>query len=367
LVKKALQLGLIGIGKAGQKHLAALKSIKDAGLLDIEINAICDTDDTNLKRIALEYGIPVFYSNPAFLIRDENVDIVYVCTPGDMHADLVKEVALAGKAVYCEEPLARSCPQAREMNAVALDSAVPTSSGMTLRYDPFFIYAKQLLGKYDFGKPLLAHIREDQQFPLDQESLEQERSETSIPGGGILLHQSIQVIDVLTMFFGDVATVYAQVGYHGGYGVEDQASIIMKHNDGTTSTLDSLWHHLDRPDERIVEFFFENGFIGITLESGNNHLDYHLRGEGPVRVHPQSAEAALLDELELSSNNLALGFQESISNTGINKQLALSYSFLKAVASGNTPSPSFMDALSAHRIVDAAYESFNNKTPIDIL
>jgi predicted dehydrogenase len=367
LVKKALQLGLIGIGKAGQKHLAALKSIKDAGLLDIEINAICDTDDTNLKRIALEYGIPVFYSNPAFLIGDENVDIVYVCTPGDMHADLVKEVALAGKAVYCEEPLARSCPQAREMNAVALDSAVPTSSGMTLRYDPFFIYAKQLLGKYDFGKPLLAHIREDQQFPLDQESLEQERSETSIPGGGILLHQSIQVIDVLTMFFGDVATVYAQVGYHGGYGVEDQASIIMKHNDGTTSTLDSLWHHLDRPDERIVEFFFENGFIGITLESGNNHLDYHLRGEGPVRVHPQSAEAALLDELELSSNNLALGFQESISNTGINKQLALSYSFLKAVASGNTPSPSFMDALSAHRIVDAAYESFNNKTPIDIL
>ena len=367
MVKKALQLGLIGIGKAGQKHLAALKSIKDAGLLDIEINAICDTDDTNLKRIALEYGIPVFYSNPAFLIGDENVDIVYVCTPGDMHADLVKEVALAGKAVYCEEPLARSCPQAREMNAVALDSAVPTSSGMTLRYDPFFIYAKQLLGKYDFGKPLLAHIREDQQFPLDQESLEQERSETSIPGGGILLHQSIQVIDVLTMFFGDVATVYAQVGYHGGYGVEDQASIIMKHNDGTTSTLDSLWHHLDRPDERIVEFFFENGFIGITLESGNNHLDYHLRGEGPVRVHPQSAEAALLDELELSSNNLALGFQESISNTGINKQLALSYSFLKAVASGNTPSPSFMDALSAHRIVDAAYESFNNKTPIDIL
>ena len=367
MVKKALQLGLIGIGKAGQKHLAALKSIKDAGLLDIEINAICDTDDTNLKRIALEYGIPVFYSNPAFLIRDENVDIVYVCTPGDMHADLVKEVALAGKAVYCEEPLARSCPQAREMNAVALDSAVPTSSGMTLRYDPFFIYAKQLLGKYDFGKPLLAHIREDQQFPLDQESLEQERSETSIPGGGILLHQSIQVIDVLTMFFGDVATVYAQVGYHGGYGVEDQASIILKHNDGTTSTLDSLWHHLDRPDERIVEFFFENGFIGITLESGNNHLDYHLRGEGPVRVHPQSAAAALLDELELSSNNLALGFQESISNTGINKQLALSYSFLKAVASGNTPSPSFMDALSAHRIVDAAYESFNNKTPIDIL
>ena len=367
MVKKALQLGLIGIGKAGQKHLAALKSIKDAGLLDIEINAICDTDDTNLKRIALEYGIPVFYSNPAFLIRDENVDIVYVCTPGDMHADLVKEVALAGKAVYCEEPLARSCPQAREMNAVALDSAVPTSSGMTLRYDPFFIYAKQLLGKYDFGKPLLAHIREDQQFPLDQESLEQERSETSIPGGGILLHQSIQVIDVLTMFFGDVATVYAQVGYHGGYGVEDQASIIMKHNDGTTSTLDSLWHHLDRPDERIVEFFFENGFIGITLESGSSHLDYHLRGEGPVRVHPQSAAAALLDELELSSNNLALGFQESISNTGINKQLALSYSFLKAVASGNTPSPSFMDALSAHRIVDAAYESFNNKTPIDIL
>ena len=367
MAKKALQLGLIGIGKAGQRHLAALKSIKEAGLLDIEINAICDTDETRLKLTAAEYSIPAFYSNPTSLIDDENVDIVYVCTPGDMHANLVKEVALTGKAVYCEEPLARSCPQAREMNAVALDSAVPTSAGMMLRYDPFFVYAKQLLGRYDFGKPLLAHIREDQQFPLDQESFEQERDEDSIPGGGILLHQSIQDIDVLTMFFGDVATVYAQVGYLGGYEIEDQVSIIMKHNDGTTSTLDSLWHHLDRPDERKVEFFFENGFIGITLESGNSLLDYHLRGGGPVRVHHQSAEAALLDQLELSSNNLAFGIQESISNTGINKQLALSYSFLKAVHSGSTPSPSFMDALSAHRIVDAAYESSNNKTPIDIL
>jgi predicted dehydrogenase len=236
-----------------------------------------------------------------------------------------------------------------------------------LRYDPFLLYAKRLAEKHDFGKPLLAHIHDDQQFPLDQEDYAQWRGDSPVPGGGILLHQSIQDIDVLSWFFGDIVNVYAQVGFYGDRGIEDQASLIMRHKNGATSTIDSLWHWLDRPDERKIEFFFEKGYIGITLESGTTHLDYHLRGQDQVRVHSENAEEALLEHLNISSNNLALSAREPLSDAVINKHLALSYSFLKAVLSGETPSPNFLEAASAHRIVDAAYESANKKTPIDIL
>lgn len=362
-----LRLGLIGIGKAGRTHLAALKSLKDAGLLNIEINAVSDIDKGKLKMTAKEFNVPAVYEDAAALINDENVDVVYVCTPTSKHTDMVKQAARANKAVYCEKPLAHSSPQVREMNAVATDSSVPTSAGLMLRYDPFLLYAKRLVEKHDFGKPLFAHIRDDQQFPLDQEDYAQWRGDTPVLGGGILLHQSIHDIDVLSWFFGDIVSVYAQVGFYGDRGVEDQASLIMKHKDGTTSTLDSLWHWLDRPDERKVEFFFEKGFIGLTLESGNTHLDYHLRGEGPIRVHSESAEEVLLEHLNISSKKLALNIHESLSDAGINKHVALSYSFLKAVQSGESPSPNFQEAVSAHGIVDAAYESADNKTPIDIL
>ena len=356
-----LRLGLIGIGKAGRRHLKALKSIKDAGLLNIEINAVSDIDTNKLKKAAKEFDIPVLYEDPVSLINDENVDIVYICTPTSKHTDMVKEAARANKAVFCDKPVARSCPQVRELNAVAIDSSVPTSAGLMLRYDPFILYAKRLVEKHDFGKPLLAHIRDDQYFPLKEEEYAHRCGDTPVPGGGILLHQSVQDIDVLNWFFGNVVNVYAQVGFHGNRGIEDQASLIMQHENGATSTIDSIWHWLDRPEERKVELFYEKGFIGITLESGNTHLDYHLQGEGPIRVHSENAEEALLEHLDLSSNNLIL------STSGINKHLALNYSFLNAVQSGTTPSPNFHEAVSAHRIVDAAYESANKKTPIDLL
>ena len=229
------------------------------------------------------------------------------------------------------------------------------------------MYAKRLVEKHDFGKPLLAHIHDDQQFPLDQEDYAQWRGNKAVPGGGILLHQSIQDIDILNWFYGEIVNVYAQVGFYGDRGIEDQASLIMQHKNGATSTIDSLWHWLDRPDERKIEFFLEKGFIGITLESGNTHLDYHLRGKDQVRVHSANAEEALLEHLDITSNNHALSIRESLSDGVINKHLALSYNFLKAVLSEEIPSPNFLEAASAHRIVDAAYESANKRLPIDIL
>ncbi|MHA1963916.1 MAG: Gfo/Idh/MocA family protein [Candidatus Thorarchaeota archaeon] len=362
-----LRLGLIGIGKTGRTHLAALNSLRAAGLLNIEINAVSDIDKNKLKKAAKEFNVPAVYDDYVALINDDNVDVVYVCTPTSKHTDMVKEAARANKAVYCDKPLAHSCPQVRELNAVAIDSSIPTSAGLMLRYDPFLLYAKRLVENHDFGKPLLAHIHDDQQFPLDQEDYAQWRGDSAVPGGGILLHQSIQDIDVLIWFFGDIVNVYAQVGFYGDRGIEDQASLIMQHKNGATSTIDSLWHGLDRPNERKIEFFFEKGFIGIILESGNTHLDYHLQGADQVRVHSENAEEALLEHLNISSNNLALSVREPLSNALINKHLALSYSFLKAVLYGETPSPNFLDAASAHKIVDAAYESANKKVPIDIL
>lgn len=362
-----LRLGLIGIGKSGWTHLAALKSLKDAGFLNIEINAVSDIDKTKLKKAAKEFNVLTVYEDHLELINDETIDVVYICTPISKHTEMVKDAARANKAIYCDKPLAHSCPQVRELNAVAIDSSVQTSVGLMLRYDPFLLYAKRLVEKHNFGKPLLAHIHDDQQFPLDKMDYTQWRGDSAVPGGGILLHQSIQDIDVISWFFGDIVNVYAQVGFYGNRGVEDQASLIMQHEDGATSTIDSLWHWLDRPDERKIEFFFENGFIGIALESGNTHLDYHLKGEDQVRVHSENAEEALLEHLHISSNNLALSVRKPLSDAAINKHLALSYSFLKAVMSGETPSPNFLEAVSAHRIVDAAYESSNKKAPIDIL
>ncbi|MHA1216114.1 MAG: Gfo/Idh/MocA family protein [Candidatus Thorarchaeota archaeon] len=360
-------VGLIGTGNIGKTHLTGLASLISAGLVNARIEAVCDTDTDALRSAAELFEVPKSYVDYHELVSDEDVDVVYVCTPTNKHRDMVKAAARAGKAVFCEKPLAHSCPQARDMLAVTQDAGVVTGVGLVLRYDQFLLYAKDLLADKDFGKPMLAHIRDDQRFPVDYIYYSRWRGDRAIAGGGTLIEHSIHDIDILLWLFGAVDNVFARVGFYAGREVEDMASVSLKHKNGMVSTIDSVWHWVERPNERFVEFFFEKGFIAIRLESGHRYLEYHLQGEVPVKVDEERANGALMRHLGFSRNDLSVEGFDALTAVGSERYAALSYAFLTALRRGVDPSPSFADAIAAHRVVDAAYESANLNRPVDIL
>ncbi|MHA2379582.1 MAG: Gfo/Idh/MocA family protein [Candidatus Thorarchaeota archaeon] len=360
-------LGLIGTGQIGRIHLVGITALRDAGLVNVDIHALCDIDEESLKSAAELFEPAQTYQDYNDLINDENVNVVYVCTPTSKHTDIVKAAAKAKKDVFCEKPLAHSCPQAREMFAVTKDAGVKAGVGLVLRYDPFFLYAMNLITTRDFGYPILAHVRVDQHFPIDHGYYTQWRGNHSIAGGGTLIEHSIHDIDILQWFFGDIVSVYAKIGFFSDREVEDQASLILTHKDGAVSTLDSLWHTLDRPNERRIEFFFEKGYIGITLEAGKRWLEFQTMDEAPVRVHAEDANNSLLEALGVRAKNIAPEAYDALVTVGTERFSALSYAFIKAVQSDSDPSPSFLDAIAAHRIVDAAYESSNKTRTVEIL
>ena len=362
-----LRLGIIGTGNIGRAHLTALTSLKKINLANFQLTAVCDADPESARKAAKDFDIPTTYENYKELLNNGDIDVVYVCTPTSKHTDIVKAAAKAGKAIYCDEPLAHSCPQARTLMAATQDAKVPSGAGFILRFDPFILYAKKLLKTHNFGKPMLAHIRTDHMYTEEYAKEHKWRGKSEIAGGGTLLEHSVHDIDILTWFFGPVAEVHAKVGFFAGRGVEDIASLMMTHQDGPMSTLDSIWHSVDRLNERHIEFFYENGFIGITLESGNRFLEYHLKGEGPVRINAETADMLLLEHIGVNSNNGALDTYGVLVDTIDNRYAALSYAFLAAVKSGQNPSPNFADAVAAHTIVDAAYESATKGTTIEIL
>ncbi len=116
-----------------------------------------------------------------------------------------------------------------------------------------------------------------------------------------------------------------------------------------------------------MEFFFENGFIGITLEAGKRWLDFQLKDDSPVRVNVEDANNVLLKALGVHSKNMAPEAYDALTVVGTERYSALSYAFIKAVQSDTDPSPDFSDAIAAHRIVDAAYESSDKTRAVDLL
>ena len=96
-------------------------------------------------------------------------------------------------------------------------------------------------------------------------------------------------------------------------------------------------------------------------------MEYHLQGEGPVRIWQENADLALIEHLGLQNRNMSHEAVETITSVGTERYAALNYAFLSAIKAEKEIVPDFNDAIAAHQIVHAAYESANKNRQVDFL
>lgn len=105
-------LGLIGCGRAGAElHLPAISSIDG-----FRVGALCDADAAALSRVADRFGVPRTYGRFADLVDDDSIDLIAVCVPVAMRAELLGPVLESGKHVFLEKPLALDQESARQVS-----------------------------------------------------------------------------------------------------------------------------------------------------------------------------------------------------------------------------------------------------------
>ena len=141
-MKKKLRLGIIGCGGiANGKHMPALKKIDE-----VEMVAFCDIIKERAEKAAEEYGVPgaKVYEDYNEMLKNENLDVVHVCTPNNIHAP-------AGCHVMCEKPMAKNVEQAQQM----LDAQKRTGKKLTIgyqnRFTPENLYLHEACQNGDLG------------------------------------------------------------------------------------------------------------------------------------------------------------------------------------------------------------------------
>jgi len=102
--------GIIGCGdvtekKSGPGFQKALGS---------ELVAVMRRDGERAADYARRHQVPKWYDDAERLIRDPQVDAVYIATPPATHVAFIKQVADAGKPVYCEKPMGVNATESRE-------------------------------------------------------------------------------------------------------------------------------------------------------------------------------------------------------------------------------------------------------------
>ena len=102
--------GIIGLGNIANQFASDLLLIEEANLV-----AVASRDLIKAKDFAKQYNSPKAYESYEALFADDQVDIVYIATPHDSHAELTIKALENGKHVLCEKPLALSYKDAVRM------------------------------------------------------------------------------------------------------------------------------------------------------------------------------------------------------------------------------------------------------------
>ena len=140
-------VALIGSGRMGAFHAETLaRRVPRARLA-----AIADPARGAADRLAAALGVETTYTDPAEAFADPAVDAVVIAAPARFHADLVVAAAAAGKAVFCEKPMALTLADADRATDAARAAGVILQVGFNRRFAPDWQAARALLDDGTLG------------------------------------------------------------------------------------------------------------------------------------------------------------------------------------------------------------------------
>lgn len=151
--KPPLRLVVIGCGRVVEQcHLPALRSLAAA-----EIVGLVDNNLDRLNTVADRLGVEHRYTDYRVMLKEATVDVVAVCAPPHLHAEIGLAVLDAGKHLFMEKPLALSLNDADRLIDRASTSAGKALVGFNLRWHRLVRQARALLDDGSLGRLEMMH------------------------------------------------------------------------------------------------------------------------------------------------------------------------------------------------------------------
>jgi len=97
-----IRVGLVGCGFVSELHMYAFRRVYG---VDVEVMAVAARGD-HVVAFAARHNIPRVYRSFAEMIADRDLDVIDICTPPNLHAEMIVASMRAGKHVICEKPFA---------------------------------------------------------------------------------------------------------------------------------------------------------------------------------------------------------------------------------------------------------------------
>lgn len=270
---RKIKWGFIGCGEVAEiKSGPAFNMVEGS-----EVVAVMSRNAEKARSYAERHGIKRWYTDPAALLEDPDVNAVYIATPPSSHATYAIMAMRAGKPVYVEKPLAASYDDCVRVNRVSKTTGIPCYVAYYRRYLPYFLKVKEIIASGRIGKVQNVQIRYS--APPRPEDYDREnlpwRVKKDIAGGGYFYDMAPHQYDLLQDIFGVITHARGYAANMGGlYDVEDTVSSCFSfENDIPGSGSWSFCGHESMREDRI-EILGNKGTLCFSV------FDYQ-----PIRLH----------------------------------------------------------------------------------
>jgi xylose dehydrogenase (NAD/NADP) len=215
-----LRFGLIGAGRIARNQIApAIHAAQRATLYATASRDLGRAESTTPERS---------YDSYDALLRDANVDAVYVATHNGLHKELSIAAMRAGKHVICEKPLAMNARDCEEMARVAESTGMRLAEAFMYRHHPQIARAQELVRSGAIGEAMA--VEASFRFPLSNPDDVRMNEEW---GGGSLLDVGCYCVSASRLFLGDSPVgMKAMAAIHPVKGVDTSLQGVLDYGSG---------------------------------------------------------------------------------------------------------------------------------------
>jgi len=367
--KKPLRVGLIGYSFMGRAHSNAFHQVNHFFPSSYEIvpQAVCGRDEAKVKEFAEKWGYRSTETDWRKLVARDDIDLVDIATPNDLHAEQAIAAAKAGKMILCEKPLGRTAAEARKMVAAVEKAGVPNMVWYNYRRCPAVVLAKNLIDAGKLGRVYhyRANFLQDWTISPDlpQGGTGLWRLDVNVAGSGVTGDLLAHCIDTAMWLNGGIKDVSAMT-----------ETFVKQRKHNLTGKVEKVG--ID--DACIFHCHFANGSLGLfestryarghkalyTFEINGEHMslkwDLHDLHRLQVFDHKDEGQERGWKSVHVSDGDhpycgkwwvpgLQLGYEHSFVHQVVE--------FIQGLEAGKPAGPIFRDGLATDCVTDAVLQS----------
>ncbi len=226
---------LVGCGVVGDVHANALADLAQHGRA--RLVGVVDIDGERARAYGTRWDVR-FTTSLHEALHWPDADMVHVCTPSGLHAEIGVQAARAGRHVLVEKPIDVSLARADELIDACRNAGVQLGVVSQHRFDPGFVDLRSMVEEGRLGRLVLGEARTKWYRAQAYYDSAAWRGTRAMDGGGALINQSIHYVDLLLALCGPVAGVSALLATAcHTIEVEDVAAAVLRFASGAIGTI----------------------------------------------------------------------------------------------------------------------------------